>query len=242
MENLVALISGGSSGIGLAIAKALDKQGVQMVLQGIDKVQLESVVKEFSRPPLIIVGDISNAELSEAAIREAISKFGKLDIVIANAGIYLTKDGWTVPAEQIDQLVSVNVLGVMHLVHAAIRHFLKVGGGDILVTSSVAGLVDVASESVYSATKNAVTSFVNSTRSRIAGKNIRIGSIEPGYVQTPLWVTKPEATGAGIPELVENDRALKPEDVAGAAIYMLSQPRHVNIRDVVMLPTDQIFS
>jgi ribitol 2-dehydrogenase len=128
------------------------------------------------------------------------------------------------------------------LVHGAINHFLRVGGGDILVTSSVAGLVDVANEAVYSATKNAVTSFVNSTRSKIAGKNIRMGSIEPGYVQTPLWVTKPEATGAGIPELVGNDRALKPEDVASAAIYMLSQPRHVNIRDVVMLPTDQIFS
>jgi ribitol 2-dehydrogenase len=224
------------------MAKSLDAQGAQLVLQGNDEAQLNSVLKDFNRTPLVVVGDISDASVTERAISETILKFGRLDIVIANAGIYLTKDGWTVPTEQIDKLVGVNILGVMHLVHGAINHFLKVGGGDILVTSSIAGLVDVANESVYSATKNAVTSFVNSTRSRIAGKNIRMGSIEPGYVQTPLWITKPEATGAGIPELVGNDRALKPEDVAGAAIYMLSQPRHVNIRDVVLLPTDQIFS
>ena len=147
-----------------------------------------------------------------------------------------------VPSSQIDQLVGVNILGVMHLTHAAIRHYLEVGGGDIIVTSSVAGLVDVSHEAVYSATKNAVTSFVNSTRSNIAGKNIRLGSVEPGIVQTPLWVTKPDDSGAAVPELVANDRALKPEDVANAMLFMLTQPRHVNIRDVVILPTDQKFS
>ena len=102
--------------------------------------------------------------------------------------------------------------------------------------------LDVSHEAVYSATKNAVTSFVNSTRSNIAGKNIRLGSVEPGIVQTPLWVTKPDDSGAAVPELVANDRALKPEDVANAMLFMLTQPRHVNIRDVVMLPTDQKFS
>lgn len=242
LQNKVALISGGSSGIGLAIAKALDARGVQVVLQDISSNALDSVLNGFQNTPEISLGDISDAKVSEAAISRTLERFGKLDIVVANAGIYLTKDGWSVPPKQIDQIVGVNVLGVMHLVHAAINHFLKTGGGDIVVTSSVAGLVDVAHEAVYSATKNAVTSFVNSTRSQVSGKNIRVGSLEPGYVQTPLWLTNPATTGAGIPDLVANDRALKPEDVASSAIFMLSQPRHVNIRDVVLLPTDQKFS
>ena len=242
LSTSVALISGASSGIGLAAAQALDTRGAQVVLQGIDGAALERVSADFKKKPLVVVGDISDSTVCEGAIAKTIAEFGKLDIVVANAGIYLTKDGWSVPPSQIDQLVGVNILGVMHLVHAAIKHYLKVGGGDIIVTSSVAGLVDVAHEAVYSATKNAVTSFVNSTRSNVAGKNIRLGSVEPGYVQTPLWVTKPDASGAAIPELVANDRALKPEDVANAMLFMLTQPRHVNIRDVVILPTDQKFS
>ena len=241
-SNKVVLISGASSGIGLAIARALDENGAQVVLQGIDEVSLKKVSSEFNKKPLIIVGDIGDFGVCERAINQSITEFGKLDIVIANAGIYLTKDGWKVPPIQINQIVSVNILGVFHLTHEAIKHFIKVGGGDIIVTSSVAGLVDVAHEAVYSATKNAVTSFVNSTRSSVAGKNIRIGSVEPGYVQTPLWVTNPEISGAAIPELVENNRALLPTDVANAMIFMLTQPRHVNIRDIVILPTDQKFS
>jgi ribitol 2-dehydrogenase len=241
LANKVAVISGGSSGIGLAMAKALDTNGVQVVLIGNDENQINSVTKEFAKTPLNIVGDISDSKVSDEAISQALKKFGSVDIVIANAGIYLTKDGWSVPGKQIDEVIGVNIAGVMHLTHAAINHFLKVGGGDIVVTSSVAGLVDVPHEAVYSATKHAVTSFVNSTRHRLAGKNIRIGSIEPGIVQTPLWVTKSESTGVAVPDIVKEDRALKPDDIAAGVLFMLTQPRHVNIRDVVMLPTDQPF-
>ena len=242
LNGSVVLISGASSGIGLAIAKILDQKGAQLVLQDLNEDRLRSIQSNFKNESHLVFGDISDSATSESAVSEAVAKFGRLDKVIANAGIYLTKDGWTVPANQIDQVVGVNVLGVMHLVHTAIKHFLTVGGGDIVVTSSVAGLVDVAHEAVYSATKNAVTSFVNSTRSKIAGNNIRIGSIEPGIVQTPLWETKAEITGVEVPQIVAENRALKAEDVAQAVLFMISQPRHVNVRDVVLLPTDQIFS
>ena len=106
LSNSVALISGASSGIGLAAAQALDTRGAQVVLQGIDGAALERVSADFKKKPLVVVGDISDSTVCEGAIAKTIAEFGKLDIVVANAGIYLTKDGWSVPDRKSTRLNS----------------------------------------------------------------------------------------------------------------------------------------
>ena len=239
VDTRVALITGAGSGIGLACALALDAAGVNVMLQGIDRLQLEKASSLLSRQPGVSVGDIAEPDSSRRALVETLERFGRLDILIANAGLYLGTDGWDVPLERVDSVVRVNVLGVMHAVHAVIPHMLADQGGDIVVTSSIAGHVDLAHEAVYSSAKHAVASFVNATRSQLAGRNVRIGAVAPGIVATPLWAANSHDSGADIPALVRDGRALTPQDVASAVMFMLEQPRHVNIRDIVILPADQ---
>jgi len=238
-EPRVALITGAGSGIGLACALALDAVGVDVVLQGIDRPQLEEAASLFTREPGVSVGDIAEPDTSRRALDDTLESFGQLDILIANAGLYLGSDGWDVPLDRVDSVVRINILGVMHAVHTVVPHLLANGFGDIVVTSSIAGHVDLAHEAVYSSAKHAVASFVNATRSRLAGKNIRIGAVAPGIVATPLWAINAQDTGADIPALVRDGRALLPQDVASSVMFMLQQPRYVNIRDIVILPTDQ---
>lgn len=234
----VAIVTGASTGIGRALARSLDREGARLVIIGRDRAKLDSVLPELSRPPIIVSGDIADPATIASARDQALKSFGRVDILLANAGLYLPERGWEVPTDRIDTIVTTNVLGVMHSVHAMLPHFIAQGTGDIIVTSSVSGHQVIAWEPIYSATKHAVQTFVHGTRQQLVGTGVRLGAVAPGIVLNELWGVSSD-DHSSIDEQVAAGKGMRSEDVADAVLFMLSRPRHVTIRDLVMLPTNQ---
>ena len=135
------------------------------------------------------------------------------------------------------QLIDTNVGGVLSLVRAALPHLIAQGSGDVLVTSSVSGHQDIWWEPVYSASKHAVTSFVHSVRRQLVGTGVRVSAVAPGMVLNDLWGFGKDADA--VQREVDGGRGITSEDVADAVMFMLTRPRHVTIRDLVVLPSNQ---
>jgi ribitol 2-dehydrogenase len=233
----VAIITGASSGIGRSYAQALATAGVRTVLVGRSTERLAAVAEALPVESVFLAGDLADPAVSEQAVALALAAFGRLDIVLANAGLYVGGDVADTPMTAIQELVGVNVLGAMATVRAALPHLIGQGSGDVLVTSSVSGHQDIHWEPVYSATKHAMQSFVHTTRRNLVGSGVRMGAVAPGVVLNELWGI---AEGAdGVDDQVAARTGIRSEDVADAVLFMLTRPRHVTIRDLVILPTDQ---
>jgi len=236
-EQRVAIVTGASSGIGRASATALDAAGIQLVLVARNQTKLTELARMMHGDPHIVTGDVADPQTARDALDGALQSFGRLDILLANAGLYLPDKGWEVDLERVDTIGRTNVLGVMHFVHTVLPHMTNEGTGDVVVTSSVSGHQVIAWEPVYSATKHAVQAFVHGTRQQLIGTGVRLGAIAPGIVLNELWgVTNGDAS---IDDEVAAGRGMRSEDVADALMYMLQTPRHITIRDLVMLPTNQ---
>jgi ribitol 2-dehydrogenase len=161
---------------------------------------------------------------------------GRVDIMIANAGVYVGGDFVENDITQLLQLIDTNVGGVVRTVHAALKYMIAAGTGDIVVTSSVSGHQAIDWEPVYSASKHAVQALTHTLRRQLIGTGVRIGAVAPGVVLNDLWqVTDAAAVADG----VAAGTGLTSEDVADAVLYMLNRPRHINIRDLVLLPINQ---
>ncbi|WP_440708995.1 SDR family oxidoreductase [Herbiconiux sp. YIM B11900] len=233
----VALITGASSGIGRSYAQAMSAEGARLVLVGRSEERLRQVADGLPGEARIVAGDVAHPQTSEEAVRVALTEFGRLDDVLANAGLYTGGDFVDTDPLAIEQLVSVNVFGAMATVRAALPHLIAAGTGDVLVTSSVSGHQDIHWEPVYSATKHAMQSFVHTLRRQLVGTGVRAGAVAPGVVLNELWGF---AEGAdGVDQKVGDRTGILSDDVADAVLYMLTRPRHVTIRDLVILPTDQ---
>ncbi|MBM3669656.1 MAG: SDR family oxidoreductase [Actinobacteria bacterium] len=237
VQGMRAVITGASSGIGKAFARSLDAAGVHLVLVGRSEERLATVASALSKEPVLISGDVSDATTARRAIQACLDTYGGLDIVLPNAGLYLPDKGWEVPDERVHHMITTNVAGVMHTVHAALPHLLDQGAGDIFVTSSVSGHQAISWEPVYTATKHAVQAFVHATRQQIVGSGVRLGAIAPGIVLNELWGVS--ESDSSIDDRVAAHAGIRSEDVAAGLMFMLTQPRHVTIRDLVMLPTAQ---
>lgn len=237
VQGMRAVITGASSGIGKAFARSLDAAGVCLVLVGRSDDRLATAASELSSEPVLISGDVSDAATARRAIQACLDTYGGLDIVLPNAGLYLPDKGWEVPDERVHHMITTNVAGVMHTVHAALPHLLDQGTGDIFVTSSVSGHQAISWEPVYTATKHAVQAFVHATRQQIVGSGVRLGAIAPGIVLNELWGVS--ESDSSIDDRVAAHAGIRSEDVAAGLMFMLTQPRHVTIRDLVMLPTAQ---
>lgn len=236
LNGTVAVVTGSSSGIGLAIARQLSSQGARLVLTGRSAVRLERAKEDLPGPTCIVPVDITEPEAAGSVVAAAVDTFGTLDIVVANAGVYLAGEVWENDPVAIDHLVSTNVGGVIQTVRAALSVLLAKGAGDIVVTNSVSGYQAIHWEPVYSASKHALRAFVHGVRRQLIGTGVRMGEVAPGVVHTGLW------TAAGAPgpeELAGATAGIRPEDVAEAVAFMLTRPRHVTIRDLVILPSDQ---
>lgn len=234
----VAVISGASSGIGRSYARALGAAGAQVVLVGRNQQRLAGVAEEVGADrALTVAADVAEVGASERIIDAAIERFGTVDIVLANAGLYLGGDLAEAEPVAIEQLVSVNVFGAMALARAALPVLQEKKGGDVLFTGSVSGYQSIHWEPVYTATKHAVQAFAHAMRRQLVGSGVRIGSVAPGVVLNELWGF--DESDPGSSEHLANGTGITSEDVADAVLYMLSRPRHVNIRDLVILPTNQ---
>jgi len=234
-EGRVALVTGGSSGIGRAYAEAMSACGMKLCLVGRSIQRLQAVADALPGEALVVAGDLAEPATSTSAVGATLATYGRLDVVVANAGLYLGGELDDADLSTVQQLVLANVFGVMAVVHAALPHLRAQHRGDVLITSSVSGHQAIHWEPVYSATKHAVQAFTHTLRRQLVGTGIRVGAIAPGVVLNELWDFSEEENEARLAA----GTGIRSSDVAEAALFMLGQPRHVTIRDLVILPTAQ---
>jgi ribitol 2-dehydrogenase len=236
LNGKVAIVTGASSGIGRAVAYELARHGVKQVLTARSKDRLAALADDLDSEAVIVAADMTSPKDIRSIVERAIAEFGQIDILLANAGIYISGDIIDGEPDAWDQLISTNVTGVFRLVHAVLPHLLSQRTGDILVTSSISGHQAIHWEPIYSASKHAIQSFVHGLRRQLLTSGIRVGAVAPGMVLNELWgMIDP----AEIDRKVEQGAGLRSEDVAEAITFMLTRPQNVTIRDLVMLPRAQ---
>ncbi|HEY3289761.1 MAG TPA: SDR family oxidoreductase [Anaerolineae bacterium] len=236
LRDKVVIITGASTGIGAATARLLREYGCKVTLAARSADKLKSLADELGPSALAIPTDVTRAQDVKAMVAQTIEHFGRVDVLLANAGVYIPGKVAQGDPEAWANLINVNVTGAMRCVHAVLPAMLAQKSGDILVTSSISGHIDIQWEPIYSSSKHAVQTFVHTLRRQVAVSGIRVGSIAPGMVANELWgITEP----AEVDQWVAKHASLRSEDVARAIIFMLTQPPHVTIRDLVMLPQNQ---
>jgi ribitol 2-dehydrogenase len=236
LSGKVAVVTGSSSGIGLATARALANMGALLVISARSMKKLEEAAQDFGNVATAVTADVTSTQDVDRLLDTAVELHGRIDVLIANAGVYTGGDVATADLRELLRLIDTNVGGVVRAIHAALQHMIPAGAGDIVVTSSVSGHQAIHWEPVYSASKHAVQALSHGLRRQLTGTGVRIGAIAPGVVLNDLWqVTDADAVAAG----VAAGTGLTSEDVADAIVYMLTRPRHINIRDLVILPTNQ---
>jgi NADP-dependent 3-hydroxy acid dehydrogenase YdfG len=227
MADPVFLITGASSGIGAATARAAAEAGHRLVLAARSEDKLQALASEIGGEDRAIAVrcDVTEWEDNERVVQSALDAFGRLDVVFANAG-FGAKRGWLEETpDHWKSMVLTNVLGPAYTARAAIPA-LKESQGHLLLTSSVAGRRALPG-SLYSSTKHAVTAMAEALRQDLDETGVRVTSIEPGAVDTPFFDSKPSI------------RALDPDDVARAVMYAVAQPPHVDVNEILIRPTAQ---
>jgi ribitol 2-dehydrogenase len=237
MDGKVVIITGASSGIGAESARQLARLGCRLTLAARQAEKLEALAAELGPNVLAWPTDVTQHDEVVAMVEATLDRFGRIDVLFANAGIYIPGQAIEGDPEAWSNLMNVNIDGVLFSVHAVLEQMKAQGSGDILVSSSISGFVDIDWEPIYSASKHAVTGFVHTLRRQVAPLGLRVGLIAPGAVATELWdKTDPEE----IAQLADVEHSfIRAEDVARAVVFMLSQPPYVTIRDLVILPQNQ---
>ena len=235
LDGKVAAVTGAASGIGLASAQAMLAQGAMVVFVDRDEAALNQLATKHGTKAIPLVIDLLDRESCASLLDGVLDKVGQLDILHANAGTYIGGDLIEAELDSIDLMLNLNVNSVMKNIRSVIPHMMERGTGDIIVTSSVAGHTAVPWEPVYSASKWAMTSFVQTMRRQLNKHGIRVGSVSPGPVVSALLADWPEEN---LRKAKESGSLMEPDEVADAVIYMLTRPRKITIRDMVVLPTN----
>jgi len=245
LKNKIAIITGASSGIGEATAKALSIEGVKVVLAArrIHRLEkLKSEIEKLGGTAIAVQTDIVKRDEVENLARFAIKEFGQIDILINNAGLMPLSFVKNLHVEEWERMVDVNLKGVLYAVAAVLPNMRKNKSGDIVNISSIAGRKLFPGAAVYCATKFGVTALSEGMRIELSPKeNIRITSIEPGAVATELTNTFTDQ------ELIDQWKdgrrdhlvPLKPEEIANAIVYAVTQPKGVSVNEILIQPTMQ---
>ena len=234
----VVIITGASSGIGEAFARLLAEQGCKLTLAARSVDKMEALAAELSTECLVVRADMTVPADIANMVERTLERFGRINVICANAGIYVPGEFADGDIDALTRMLTINVDAVLRCAHGVIPAMKAQGSGDIVVTSSISGFIDVEWEPIYSASKHAVQTFVHTVRRQLAGDGIRVMSLAPGLVANAL-------TGFHDARDIERVSAgerthLTSADCAEALLYMLSQPRHVTIRDLVILPQIQV--
>ena len=233
----VIIVTGASSGIGAAAVRLLAEHSCKLVLAARSLDRMQALAEQLSTETLVIGADMTVPADIQAMVARTMERFGRIDAMLANAGIFIPGEFADGDLDAYSTLLKINVDAVLRCAHAVIPPMKAQGFGDILVTSSISGHADIHWEPVYSASKHAVETFVNTLRRQLAPFGIRVGSLAPGRVANELWnFSDPDEIERAS---VQERGYIKSEDVAEAAVFMLSQPPHVTIRNLVILPQNQ---
>ncbi|NNU46693.1 SDR family oxidoreductase [Rhizobium sp. WYCCWR 11279] len=234
LNGKIAAVTGAASGIGLASTEAMLAAGATVVLVDRDEKALETVCARLGERAIPLVLNLLDPHQCAGLLESILSKTGKLDILHANAGTYIGGDLMETDLDTVDRMLNLNVNVVIKNVRNVIPHMIERGTGDIVVTSSVAGHSAIPWEPVYSSSKWAMTCFVQTMRRQLLKNGIRVGSVSPGPVISALLADWPEEN---LRKAKEAGALIEPKEVADAIIFMLTRPRNVTIRDIVVLPS-----
>ncbi|HBS82672.1 SDR family oxidoreductase [Halomonas sp. KG2] len=224
MQHRVLMITGASSGIGAATARAASREGYQLILAARSTEKLTALAQELGPENVLTCAlDVTDMAQQQAMVDQAIETFGRIDAVFANAGRGGSPGGFSgADHDAWREMILTNIYGVGLTLQACLPA-LKRSKGHVLLTGSAAGRTTIPG-SMYSATKWAVTGIGYNLREELRGTGMRVTLIEPGMVDTPFFDKPPE-------------HALEDRDIANAVIYALSQPSHVDVNEILIRPT-----
>jgi NADP-dependent 3-hydroxy acid dehydrogenase YdfG len=243
LDGRVALVTGASSGIGEATAIALAGAGAAVAIGARRKDRLDALaatLRDDGARVLQLDLDVTDEQACRAAVDRTRAELGGLDVLVNNAGVMLLGTILGADTEDWRRMLHTNVLGLMYMTHAAIEGMVEQGSGDVVNISSVAGRQARKGAGVYNASKWAVNAFSESLRQEVTGRGVRIGLVEPGAVATELssHITQPAARQAS-QDMAASMRTLRAEDIARAVLYLVTQPPHVAVNEILVRPTDQ---
>jgi NADP-dependent 3-hydroxy acid dehydrogenase YdfG len=228
LQGKVALITGASRGIGRAVAHALNEQGVSLGLlsRSGDDLGLEGVLAQ--------VCDVRERDQVESAVAATVERFGRLDILVANAGVGAYGPLLELAPEHLEEMIDVNVRGTIYAVRATLPHLLASGEADIVTIGSEAGRRGVPFEAVYCASKFAQVGFTRSLDHELRERGVRCTNVCPGGVATDF------AMGRGrTPEMPELQGMMRAEDVAEVVVFVLTRPRNHRILETAFRPVSE---
>jgi len=243
IKDKVVIITGASSGIGYATALTLSKAGAKIAIgaRRTDKLEeLENQIKKNGGDVLSHKLDVTQKTDCDAIVEQTMKKWGAVDILINNAGLMPLSFVKNLKIDEWDQMVDVNIKGVLYCTAAVLPHMREAKSGHIINISSVAGRIVFPAGSVYCATKHAVTAFSEGLRQELSPRNnIRVTTIEPGVVSTELTNTITDESLEKFVEASKKMEALKADDIASAIVFAIDAPNHVSVNEVLVRPTTQ---
>jgi NADP-dependent 3-hydroxy acid dehydrogenase YdfG len=248
LDGTMALVTGASSGIGEATARALAAQGAKVAVAARRLERLERLAAEIGghgHTALAIQSDITDQEQAIAAVDRTVDELGRLDIVVNNAGQMLLGPIEDAPTEEWDRMIDLNLRGLINTTHAAVPYLLEAAEGsgrgcaDVVNISSVAGRIARAGSGVYNLTKFGVGAFSESFRQEFASRKIRTIVVEPGAVDTELSDHIRDGVREQVRERFEGIEMLRGADIADAIAYAVTRPAHVSLNEILIRPTEQ---
>jgi len=243
IKDKVAVVTGASSGIGYATALTLAKAGAKVALgaRRTDKLaKLEEEIKQNGGEAFSQKLDVTKKSECDSFIDAALKKWGSVDILVNNAGLMPLSFLKSQKVDEWDQMIDVNIKGVLYCTSAVIPHMREKKSGHIVNISSVAGRIVFPAGSVYCATKHAITAFSEGLRQELSVRsNIRVTCIEPGVVSTELVNTITDESLKAFVEAAKKMQSLQANDIANAILYAVESPAHVNVNEILVRPTGQ---
>ncbi|GAB3483603.1 SDR family oxidoreductase [Marinomonas epiphytica] len=234
LQGKCAVVTGAASGIGLASAEAMIEQGAKVVLVDYDEKALGKVVSQLGESAMPLVLDLLDIQACKSLIPSVLELVDHIDIFHANAGLYVGGDLIDAEPDDIDRMMNLNVNVVMKNVRDVIVHMIPRETGDILVTSSLAAHYPTPWEPVYASSKWAIDCFVQTTRRQVFKHGLRLGSVSPGPVETALIADWPKEK---LEQAKRNGSLVEAKEIAEILMFMLTRPRNMTIRDVVVMPS-----
>jgi NADP-dependent 3-hydroxy acid dehydrogenase YdfG len=241
LEGRVAVVTGASSGIGEATARALSDAGAAVALCARRTDRLEALAESIDGPTFVRAVDVSDEEQATGFVRDAAGELGGMHVLVNNAGLMLLGPVSDQTTEDWRRMIGVNLLGLLYCTHAALPLMARNGGGDIVNVSSVAGRRADAGAAVYNMTKFGVHAFSEALRQEALHVKVRVTTVAPGFVETELQGhnTNPVVRRATERSREQIGQVLKAEDIATEIVHAVTRPAHVCVNEIVVRPTGQ---
>jgi NADP-dependent 3-hydroxy acid dehydrogenase YdfG len=235
----VVVITGASSGLGEATARRLVAEGAKLVLGARRLDKLEALAAELGGEVAVLKTDVTDPAQVQALAALAVNRFGRLDVIINNAGLMPLSPLERGKLDDWSQMIDVNIKGVLYGIHAALAHMIPQKSGHIINVSSVAGHKVRQNSSVYAATKTAVRVISEGLRMEMVPHNVRVTIISPGAVESELPLSVTENDVAGNIQSFYASVAIPADSFARAVVFAMSQPENVAVNEILFRPTAQ---